>query len=363
MQSSNDKVQINAKLSNFGIRKLIISFIICIFAYLLISYSAFAQTGPGLDLTISPPVIELNVNPGDKIKDKFKVRNNLTNAVGLSVDVKKLSSDSISGEPVPAEPTASDEFVSWIKVDSSNFSVLPKEWKEVNFSIDVPTNAAYGYYYVLRITPTGDIKLNGSGAKVNGEVLVVILLNVKKDGAIAKGKITEFKPSTFIGEYLPVDFSIKVKNEGNVHIKPTGNIFIRSFHQKDIDLLTVNGGRATVLPGGSRTFTASWGKGFLVKVPVVEGDKPKLDKNGNIVTKLQINWDHLTEFRFGKYTASMLLVYDSGKRDETLEAVTTFWLIPYTAIGIIFVSLVILIILIRFLLRWYISRELRKQRK
>lgn len=346
------------------IRLIFFTVLLAISYYLLavILPSVHAQTGPGLDLTISPPVMEFNVKPGETIKEKFRIRNNLTNPIGLGLSVSKLSSDSVNGEAVPAEPTSADEFISWLSLDSSKLSVPSKEWKEVSFSIDVPTSAAYGYYYVLRITPSADPVLNNSGAKVKGEVLVVILLNVKKDGALAKGELVEFKPSTFVSEYLPVDFSVKIKNQGNVHMKPRGNVFIRSFRQKDIAILDVNFNLASVLPGGTKTYTTSWSDGFIVRVPVVENDKPKLDNNGNPVTKIQINWDKLTHFRVGKYTASILMVYDDGKRDATMESTAVFWLIPYTALTVITVSLIALVLIIRFLLKWYIRRELKHQR-
>jgi hypothetical protein len=324
---------------------------------------ANAQTAsPGIDLTVSPPVIELNAKPGDIIKERFRLRNNQSTPINLGIDVKKLSSDSTSGEPVPAEPTKDDDFISWLTVNPSSVTVLPKEWTDVNFELTIPENAAYGYYYVLRVHPTQKENVKGSGATVQGQVLVVVLLNVVKEGAKAKAGLVSFTPSIFVSEYVPVTFTAKVSNTGNVHVKPAGNIFIRSFHQKDIAILDINGGHQAVLPGGTRTFTSTWDDGFIVREPVVENGLPKLDKNGKQVTKITINWDRLTHFRIGPYTATLLMVYDDGKRDATIEGTATFWLIPYTAIIIILISLIVLIIIIRFLLRWYIRRELRKQR-
>lgn len=331
-------------------------------AFISIHIAHAQNTSPGIDITVSPPVIELNAKPGDTIKERFRLRNNQTTPVDLGIDVKKLSSDATSGEPVPAEPTKDDEFVSWLTVDPSTVTVLPKEWQDVNFSLKIPENAAYGYYYVLRVHPTQKEGVKGTGASVQGQVLVVVLLNVVKEGAKAKTGLVSFTPSIFVSEYVPVTFTAKVSNTGNVHVKPSGNIFIRSFHQKDIAILDINGGHQTVLPGGTRTFTSTWDDGFIVRQPIIENGTPKLDKNGRQQTKIVINWDRLTHFRIGPYTATLLMVYDDGKRDATIEGTTTFWLIPYTAIAVILVSLVVLVIVIRFLLRWYIRRELKKQR-
>lgn len=336
-----------------------LSFVFC----LLSSRLVHAQTTAGLDITVSPPVIELNAKPGDKLTEKFRIRNNQSNTANLKVDVKKLSSDSTSGEPIPAEPKSDDEFISWVKVEHPTFKALSKEWTDVNFTIDIPENASYGYYYVLRVSPENQDKVNGVGTTVKGEVYVVVLLNVIKEGAIAKGELIEFKPNTFVSEYLPVEFIAKVANKGNIHIKPSGNIFIRSLKDKDVAILDINPGRSSVLPSGNRSFSSSWNDGFIVRTPVVENGVTKLDARGNPETKITINWDKLTHFRIGPYTATLLMVYDDGKRDATIEGTTTFWLIPYTAILVIVVGLIAIFILIRFLLKWYIGRELRKQRR
>jgi uncharacterized membrane protein YraQ (UPF0718 family) len=56
------------------------------------------------------------------------------------------------------------------------------------------------------------------------------------------------------------------------------------------------------------------------------------------------------------------MVYDDGKRDQTIEGSVTFWIIPYTALAFILAGLIVLVITTRLLLKWYIRRELRKQR-
>lgn len=340
------------------------SFLIAVFVILNIAGSISAQTSdPGLDLTVSPPVIELNAKPGDKVNERFRIRNNQSTPVTLKIDVKKLSSDSTTGEPIPAEPTKEDEFISWMNVDPATPTVNPSEWQDVNFSLEIPQNAAYGYYYVLRIAPAAQAEIKGTGATVKGQVLVVVLLNVVKDGAKAKAGLVEFKPNVFVSEYLPVTFTAKVNNTGNIHVRPSGNIFIRSMSQKDVAILDINSGKQTVLPGGTRTFDSTWNDGFIVRAPVVENGTTKLDKNGNPITKITINWDKLTHFRVGPYTATLLMVYDDGKRDATIEGTTTFWLIPYTAIIVIIIILIVLILVIRLLLKWYVRRALRAQRK
>jgi hypothetical protein len=153
-----------------------------------------------------------------------------------------------------------------------------------------------------------------------------------------------------------------MQNLGNTHIRPHGTIFIRGIDQKDLALLEVNQVHGAILPNGTRTYTASWDDGFIVRTPVMEDGNPKVDSKGNPVTELTINWNKLTDFRFGKYTATLLMAYDTGKRDETLEASTSFWVIPYIPLGIIIISLIVIILFIRWLLKAYINKELKKRK-
>jgi hypothetical protein len=86
-----------------------------------------------------------------------------------------------------------------------------------------------------------------------------------------------------------------------------------------------------------------------------------MDKNGKPVETLQINWNKLTSFRIGKYTANLLLVYDNGTRDIPIEATISFWVLPWKVILGVFITLVILFFVFRFLLRLYVNREIRKR--
>ena len=324
---------------------------------------SYAQENEGrLDITVSPPVIELTAKPGEKIQEKFRVRNNLDTSIDLQLSVRRLTSDPTDGNPIP-EDTPTGEELKWVSFDKSEFTARPSEWQDITFTIDIPESAAYGYYYVFRITPKEDSEFESTGSRIKGEVLIVTLLNVKKDGATSKTELVSFRPKSGISEFLPVDFSVKLANKGNVHVKPRGNIFITRGGGKEIGILEVNPGVGSILPGGTREFDSSWTDGFIVKEPVIEDGEVKLDGKGNPVTRMQINWNKLTSLRIGPYEAKLLMVYDDGVKDVTIEGVTTFWVIPYTAIGITIIGIVVLIAILKFVLGMYIRGQIAKSRK
>jgi hypothetical protein len=323
---------------------------------------AQTQTVP-LDATVSPTFFDLTAKPGDTIHNKLRIRNNASSPIDLTVTAKKLISSTKDGQPVPADPQPGDSFISWITFDHDSFTAAPQEWTTVNFTITVPKDAAFGYYYVIQIAPKNAVQVHGVGAKVQGQILSAILLNVAKNGAKAQLQLTNFTPVQFVNEFLPVTFSTEIANTGNVHIRPQGNIFIRNDLQKDLGVLDINPNLGAILPQGKRTFTADWNDGFLVREPIMENNQVKTDVNGKPITHLVINWNKLTDFRIGKYTASLLVVYDDGKRDQTLEASTDFWVIPYTAIALFVGGLLILFIVLRLIIKSYVKSQIRKYQK
>ncbi len=320
----------------------------------------FAQEQKGISLTINPTILEVSDKPGNKIDGKFRIRNNFSKPLTLSLHVDKVDARGKDGRVIPATPDKGDTFISWLKFDQQTFTAAPQEWTDVKYTIDVPKDAAFGYYYAIHVSQDAKDVKEKTTATVLGEVTIPLLLQIQRDGAKREAKLIEFKADQFIYEYLPVKFLTTVENKGNVHLKPRGNIFIRGAGEKDLGIVEVNQGLGNVLPGSKRTFESVWNDGFLVQELVVEEETAKLDKNGKPQMHLKINWNKITDFRFGKYTAKLVLVYDDGKRDVALESATTFWVIPYTAIGITLAGLIIALLITRLILKAYVKQQIKK---
>ncbi|MCL6096332.1 MAG: DUF916 domain-containing protein [Patescibacteria group bacterium] len=320
----------------------------------------FSQTPSNYDVTVSPVFFDLSSTPGDTISDRVRIRNNTATSLPIKLEVKKLTGD-VNGD-LTLKSDNSDSSLSWIKFPSDTIVAKPLEWTDIPFTIQIPKDAAYGYYFAITFAQNNNSPLAKTGAAITGAAAVPVLLNVRKEGAKADAKILQFSTKSSVNEYLPVDFTVNVENVGNIHVKPHGNIFI-SNGGKDLAILDVNGSLASIIPGTRKTFNASWDDGFLVKEEVTEDGQVKLDKNGKPVEKLTINWNKLTSFRIGKYTANLLLVFDNGKRDVSLESTTTFWVFPYKAIIVIVILFIAGIIVLRLLLKYYVSREIKKRTK
>ncbi len=325
---------------------------------------AFAQTPTpaNFDVTVSPVFFDLTANPGDTVNAKVRIRNNTTSPLPLKITVEQMTGDANGN--LTLKSTANDNSLSWVHFTNGNTIVAnPLEWTDVPFTITIPKTAAYGYYYAISFAQDNNSPLRRTGAAITGAAAVPILLDVKKAGAKADATITNFSTSQQVYEYLPVDFNVTVANSGNIQVQPHGNIFISNGANNNIATLDVNPNAGNIIPGTKRVFTPSWSDGFLVQVPVMEGGKPKLDQNGKPVYQLQINWNKLTNFRVGKYTANLILVFDNGTRDVSLEKTISFWVIPYKAIAVMLVIILVVIAGGWLLIKSYINREVAKRTK
>ena len=322
------------------------------------SFKTLAQSPTNYDVTVSPVFFDLSANPSSSVSDKIRIRNNTSSPLPIRIEVKRLTGD-VNGD-LTLKTDNSDNSMSWIKFQALNFVAKPLEWTDVPFTIDIPKEAAYGYYYAITFVNDTNSPLGKTGAAITGAAAVPVLLNVRKEGAKAEAKVINFSTKQDVYEYLPVDFAVKVENTGNIHVRPHGNIFISDGGNKNLAILDVNPGSGNIIPNTTKTFTTSWNDGFLVREPILEGGQRKLDKNGKPLEKLTINWNKLTSFRIGRYTANLLLVFDNGKKDVSLEANISFWVIPYKAIIVIIITVIVIFILARFLLRRYIQRQIKK---
>src|SRR5690606_1656235 len=104
-----------------------------------------------------------------------------------------------------------------------------------------------------------------------------------------------------------------LKNAGNIHLIPSGSIFITKGNQ-EIAVLSVNEARGNILPDSSRLFRSDWNEGFPHYIPVEENGKVVTNKDGT--SKVSLKWDlsQTSKLRFGKYKATLLMAYDDGEK-------------------------------------------------
>lgn len=288
-----------------------------------------------LNLITSPLPISLVTNPGTTTTTELKVKNGGTRTEKLRIDLYKFAAFGEEGKPRLLDPEPGDEYFKWVTFSETVFNAEPNEWKTIKMTINVPKSAAFGYYYAAAFSRADKEKVTGDRRTgLQGSIATLVLLEARVPNAKRHVEVLEFSSDKRIYEFLPASFTLKLKNGGNVHVAPRGNIFITR-GKENLGTVEVNQERGNLLPASNRNFQAEWTEGF----PFYK-DK---EENGKVVTNRKnepvkvLNWDfnQLSKFRFGKYTANLLLVYDDGQRDIPIEATVSFWVIPWRYILII----------------------------
>jgi hypothetical protein len=318
-------------------------------------------TRADFNLTTSPLPVTLTTTPGGTISSDLRVQNSGTTPVQLKVNLLKFKANGENGQPQLLQRETGDDFFDWVTFSKASFLAEPGVWNTVTMTIATPTTAAFGYYYAVVFSednssqPTTAPNAN----TLSGATATLVLLDVQAPGAKRQLDLVSFSTDKKLYEYLPTTFNIRVNNSGNVHAVPIGNIYISRDHKNTIAVLNVNEAAGNILPDSSRTFQTNWEDGFPVYTVKRDNGQIVSDKNGN--PEQQLNWDFskISNLRFGRYYAHLLLIYDDGTKDIPLEAEVSFWVVPWKML-----PLVLLVVIMIFVGIWSTGRGvLRRVRR
>lgn len=303
---------------------------------------AYAQEPPNsLNLTTSPLPINLVTDPGQTVTTDLRIKNSGTATERLQVGLLKFGANDTTGQPRLADREPGDDYFDWVSFSEDQFTAEPNVWHTITMTIDVPSDGALGYYYAVTFQRAADATAE-EGAALHGGTAILVLLEVRSPNALRRVEMAEFKASKSVYEFLPAEFTVTLNNTGNIHLIPSGSIFITKGSEQ-IAVLAINEARGNTLPESTRSFSAAWNDGFP-RYEDIEVDGQML-KNEDGTPKRSLKWNlgDIGNLRWGKYKATALVVYDDGNRDVPVEAVVTFWVIPWR---IIFFGLLILLIVL-----------------
>lgn len=315
---------------------------------------ASADTPGNFSLQVTPSPLVATVKPGVKTQLELKIHNNGTGTEALKIEPRafRLSQDS---KNVNLLDTTPPDISSWISFSGARFTIQPGQWYSEEVVLSVPKDAGFSYSFALVISRQSDPKPTGAGRLIQGSLAVFTLVNVDRPGATSELKVASFTTTKHIYEYLPATFSVDFKNTGNTIAQPYGNLFVQRSANSQTPLATmpVNATKGYILPGTTRTITASWTDGFPAYKTITNAD-------GTTSQKLIWNWGNLSHLRIGRYTAHLVAVYNQAGHDTPLESTITFWVIPWKLL-LIPLALLLLIVFAIYMLVRSIVRGVKKR--
>lgn len=294
------------------IASMIISFIGAVFG---ISRGVLAAETVGFQ--ISPPVQTLALDRGTSTRQTIKITNLTNTQMTLQLGKANFVAKGEEGEVELIDDAAPLYSLSpFFSLSQPTITIAPRSTSEMQYIVTIPQNAEPGGRYGSITFDTIQTKLPSgqSGAAVKQRLAALVFLRIN-GAANEQVEIKSFSTDKSFYQYGPINFTTRIKNLGNVHEKPTGEIVIKNM----LGLTTA---------------------------------KVKIDERQVLpqsIRKLQAKLDR--KLMFGKYTATLTL---KNGTIQTLTAKTSFTVIPYTII-----ALTIVVVLILF----FIYRRTRKRFK
>jgi hypothetical protein len=277
----------------------ILSFIFYLLSFIY-SVPVSSQEQKQSALGISPAILELVLDPGKSTETKVTV----TNVTNFPLPIKGSAQNFTVNEEISEEEKEIYDCSSWIKIEPSDFILQPRENKEITISINVPNKAEPGgHYATIYFQPLLPAEvLSPQTAYLTARVGIlsfnIVRGNLKEKGSLIKTSVVNIKKlfdKIYFSQYGPIEFELEFNNEGNVHISPTGEVYIKNLRNKVIKKIPIS--PTTVLP---KTFR---------KIKVVWEDK----------------------YLIGKFSASATVLYGIDHNISNGKSVD-FWVIPWVAI-------------------------------
>lgn len=296
---------------------------------------ATAQSAPtGQALEIAPPVVSVTADPGQTIKTNIKLRDISKGSLIVNGQVDDFAANGEDGTPKIILDNSTPNPYSlkdWIDPLAS-FTIKSKELKDLPVTIHVPESASPGSYFgVIRFTATPP-ELEGTGVSLSASIGSLIFLRVN---GVAKESLAVQELSANINggsaaslfESAPINFTVKLKNTGNVYEQPAGRIVVTDMFGKEVGAPNLAPGN--ILPQSTRKYNQALDS-------TVIGNK----------------------FLFGRYRADLSVTYGANK--SVVKQTIYFWVIPYKLIGLGIIILIGGFIGLRFLIRRYNNHIIKK---
>lgn len=310
-----------------------------LFFLVVLFFVPLAQIKADEGIKVSPSIVERTITPGEVFEQSIAITNESDSVMRIYIYLRDFMADGEDGSPKLLVPGSVDGsyMSSWISdYEANGTDIAPGASHNFSFKISVPANAGpAGYYGALVFgTKAEDVRLNsgdkGAASAISQQAGALLLLKVPGE-ANETASIRDFM--TDKGVYntpFKVNFTTRVENQGNIHIKPRGVIQITDMFDKEVSTVKVNDIGANVLPKSIRKFSGSW------------SDK----------------------MAFGRYRATLAMTYGSpiengGNGQQSLTSIAFFWVVPWKIVGYVVFVILLIILVIYLLLRYYKNQALK----
>jgi len=275
------------------------------------------------DFVLGPGKTDLVLEPGEKSVQQIAVTNRLGEDRDFTIEIEDFSGSYDEDQTVVlfGEAKGPYSLKDYIKPEITEFSLKHGERILIPVEVNIPDDSEAGGLYasvlVSTVPSTTETKASAGQTRIISRLGTLFFVRVAGD-VNESAKLESFKVSdTKYGFYEkgPIPFEIALRNDGNIHIIPSGKIEITNLIGKKVGEVTVD--KYFAMPDSLRERVVKWESASLL----------------------------------GKYTATLTLDKNyQQKPNESEKMAVSFWVIPWKILLVALVSLLVLWRLLKFML-------------
>jgi hypothetical protein len=270
--------------------------------------------------TVTPPVIEHNVEARDMLEDSIRVTNTGTVPVKLFPSVHPISlgeDGSIKSFESPVMTDQTRNVTSWIAISRARVELQPGESIKIPVSLTIHPNAVSDDYYAFIGFGSGDKRDEAEAAVINGQAPGVIMRISTADTNSEYLRLHSFRIERYITGTDVTPVTYELENIGDTPVIPKGEIIIYDVRGREVGSLPINAEGVSLAPQDRTAFS-----GTLPDTGV-----------------------------YGRHKAFLNLEYGSTQRanlyDTTFFTVVPLRLIIAVFVGLLLVSLILTVLYVR----------------
>lgn len=220
-------------------------FLIFLYSLIINLYSAPLAHAAGIDLGVTPPLLQIEAKPPADLKAPIILENNSDEEVTLRIMLQPFTaSQKGNGELTYLSQKAEEvknsrvfQYVEVLEADEAKEEVqlLPKQQKTLALHIRIPKKEPLADYYFSVIFVSKEVADSQAGktaSKTPVGVATNVLLSVGPKGQ-TQGLLKEFSTPVYV-EKGPLPFTVQVENTGEHLITPQGQILITNMFGQTI---------------------------------------------------------------------------------------------------------------------------------
>lgn len=287
-------------------------------------YPLFAQTS--LSIGVAPTSRVLKLSPGETYSDEIVYWNLSQEADTYRVFISGFQQ--IENQPGTAIILTEEEDAlalysasKWVTVSKEVLELEPNKNIKLQYTINVPEDVTDGEYNVeIFLISENAFQQQGTAAFTNLAAGTPILIQIG-DEYVQNAELLRFVADKKVYEKINVDFLTTIKNLGETHITPTGEILIENIFRQEVARIQFNKNTQSLLRDNLGNYIDNW------------------TQSGYISPNKAI--------AVGPMKARLMVTYRSFQPGfAVLASETSFWIIPWKII-IAILAAILLVIIIR----------------